>query len=120
MAIAKFEVPKELLEKQMSLVEKICKEGKIKVGINEVTKMVERGNAKFVVIAEDVSPAEIVMHLPLLCEEKKIPYSFAPTKKELGSKAGVEVGTSAIVVLDEGDNKKELENLAKKLAELKK
>ncbi len=120
MSIAKFEVPKELLEKQMQLLEKIAKEGKIKVGVNEVTKMVERGNAKFVVIALDVSPAEIVMHLPMLCDEKKIPYSFAPAKKELGAKAGVQVGTAAIAVIDEGDNKKELEAIAKKLAELKK
>lgn len=120
MAVAKFELPKELLEKQMQLLEKINKEGKVKIGINEVTKMIERGNAKFVVIAEDVNPAEIVMHLPLLCEEKKVPYSFVPTKKELGEKAGIEVGTAAIVVIDEGDNKKELETLAKKIAELKK
>ncbi len=120
MSIAKFEISKDLLEKQNSLLEKIAKEGKIKVGINEVTKMLERGVAKFVVIAEDVNPEEIVMHLPLLCEEKKVPFSFMPTKKELGAKAGIEVGTSAIVVIDEGDNKKELETLAKKIAELKK
>ena len=120
MALAKFELTKELLDKQMQLLEKIQKDGKIKVGINEVTKMIERGNAKFVVIAQDVNPVEIIMHLPLLCEEKKVPYSFAPTKKELGAKAGVEVGTAAIVVIDEGDNKKELETLAKKIAELKK
>lgn len=120
MSLAKFEVPKELLDRQMNLLEKIEKEGKIKVGVNEVTKMVERGTAKFVVIAEDVSPAEIVMHLPMLCDEKKVPYSYAPTKKELGAKAGVEIGTAAIVVIDEGDTKKDLESLAKKLAELKK
>ena len=60
------------------------------------------------------------MHLPLLCEEKKIPYSYVSTKKELGQKAGIEVGTSSIAVIDEGDNKKELTELAKKLEELKK
>lgn len=120
MAQAKFELSKELLEKQSQLLEKIQKEGKIKIGINEVTKMIERGNAKFVVIAQDVSPPEIVMHLPMICEEKKVPFSYMPSKKELGQKAGVEVGTAAIAVIDEGDNKKELETLAKKIAELKK
>jgi large subunit ribosomal protein L7Ae len=115
----KFSVPKELMDKQMALIEKIKKEGKIKVGVNEVTKMVERGTAKMVFIAQDVSPAEIVMHLPLICKEKNIPFSYVATKKELGEKAGIGVGTAAIAVVNEGDNKKEIESLAKKIAELK-
>jgi large subunit ribosomal protein L7Ae len=116
----KFSVPKELQDKQLQLIEKIKKSGKIKIGSNETTKAVERGNAKIIFIAEDVSPPEIVMHLPLLCEEKNIPYSFVPTKKELGEKTGIGVGTASIAVLNEGDTKKELVELAKKLAELKK
>ena len=118
--IVKSSVPKELQERQAQLIEKIKKGGKIKVGSNEVTKAIERGIAKFVVIAEDVEPQEIVMHLPLLCKEKNIPFSYIATKKELGKKAGIEVGTAAIAVLDEGDAKKELDDLTKKLNELKK
>ena len=49
-----------------------------------MTKAIERGNAKFVVIAEDVNPKEVVMHLPVLCDEKQVPYSYVATKKELG------------------------------------
>lgn len=116
----KFSVPKELQEKQAQLIEKIRKNGKIKIGSNEVTKAIERGNAKLVVIAEDVNPPEVVMHLPILCDEKNIPYSYVATKKELGEKAGIEVGTAAIAILDEGETKKDLEELAKKLNELKK
>ncbi len=115
-----FSIPKELQKRQAQLIEKIKKDGKIKVGSNEVTKAIERGTAKFVVIAEDVEPAEIVMHLPLLCKENNIPFSYIATKKELGASAGIEVGTAAIAVLDEGDAKKELEELAKKLNGLKK
>lgn len=116
----KFSVPKELAERQLSLVEKVKKKGKIRVGVNEVTKAIERGTAKLVIIAEDVSPAEIVMHLPLICEEKNIAYSFVPSKKELGSKVGIEVGTAAIAIVEEADLKKELQDIQKKLSEIKK
>lgn len=116
----KFEVPKEVLEAQLRFVEKVKKTGKVKVGSNEVTKAIERGNAKLVLIAMDVNPPEIVMHLPVLCKEKNIPFSYVSTKAELGKITGLGVGTSALVVLSEGDAKKELEDLAKKLSVLKK
>ncbi|MEM1834113.1 MAG: ribosomal L7Ae/L30e/S12e/Gadd45 family protein, partial [Thermosphaera sp.] len=73
----KFEVPAELAEKVYEAVKKVKETGgKIKKGTNETTKAVERGQAKLVVIAEDVDPPEIVAHLPLLCDEKKIPYVY--------------------------------------------
>ena len=60
----KFEVPEELKEKVLQAVEIARNSGKIKKGTNETTKAIERGIAKLVVIAEDVEPEEIVMHLP--------------------------------------------------------
>lgn len=115
-----FVVSKELEEKQFEIIEKSKKTGKVKVGSNEVTKAIERGNAKLVLIAKDVSPPEIVMHLPVLCNEKNVPFSFVSTKKELGEKAGLKVGTAALAVLVEGEAKKDIEDLAKKINELKK
>ena len=67
-----FVMPEELAVEAYQLVEKANTSGKIRVGTNEVTKSVERGEAKLVVIAEDVTPAEIVMHLPIICAEKEI------------------------------------------------
>ncbi|MCX6798786.1 MAG: 50S ribosomal protein L7Ae [Candidatus Diapherotrites archaeon] len=118
--LVQFNVPDQLQAEQLQLVEKAQKKGKIRVGINEVTKAVERGQAKLVLIAMDVSPVEIVMHLPLLCDEKKIPFTYVKGKKELGEKAGLNVGTAAAVIADEGDAKKELQDIVKKLAELRK
>jgi large subunit ribosomal protein L7Ae len=116
----KFAVPEEVKAKQGIILEKIRKTGKIKIGSNETTKAAERGVAKLVVIAEDVNPPEIVMHLPLICKEKNIPFSFVSTKKGLGQYVGIDVGTAAIAVLDEGDQKKEFADLVKKIQELSK
>src|SRR3989344_6666800 len=116
----RFSVPEELRAKQASLLEKIKKTGKVRVGANEATKAAERGTAKLIVIAEDVSPAEIVMHLPLICKEKNIPVSYVSTKKCLGQYVGIEIGTAAIAILDEGDTKKDFSDFTKKLQEIAK
>jgi large subunit ribosomal protein L7Ae len=83
-----------------SIVEKARKSGKIDKGINEVTKAVERGTAKQVFIAADVSPKEIVMHLPVLCKEKKIPCEEVDSKQKLGIAVGISVPCSAVAVIE--------------------
>ena len=118
--LVQFEVPEKLQEQQLELIEKAAKKGKVRIGVNEVTKAAERGTAKLVLVAQDVSPKEIVMHLPLICKEKSIPFSYVQTKEALGKRAGIAVGTSAIAVTDEGEAKKELAEITKKLAELSK
>jgi len=119
MGYVKFEVPKELQEKALGALEKARDSGKIRKGTNEVTKAVERGNAKLVIIGSDVEPPEIVMHLPMLCEEKKIPYLYAP-KAEIGSAIGIHVPTAAGCILDEGKAKEEVADVAEKVRELRK
>ncbi|HIH09159.1 MAG TPA: 50S ribosomal protein L7ae [Candidatus Diapherotrites archaeon] len=116
----KFSVPEDLKARQSGLLEKIRKSGKVRVGSNEATKAIERGVAKLVVIAEDVTPPEIVMHLPLICREKGIPFSYISTKKGLGQAVGIEVGTAAIAVIDEGETKKDFADFTRKLAEVTK
>jgi len=85
------------------IVEKAKKTGKIEKGTNEVTKAIERGTAKFVVIAEDVQPKEIVQHIPALCAEKSIPCMTVDSRKNLGISAGVSVATAAVAVIEAGE-----------------
>lgn len=115
----KVQLTDELRDQTAELVEKTAKKGKIKAGINEVTKAIERGSAKLVVIAEDVSPKEVVMHLPLLCDEKQIPFSYIATRKDLGEKAGLRTATASIAILESGEEA-EIKDLGKKIAELRK
>ena len=97
------------------------RDSKIRKGMNEVTKSIERVQAKIVIMAEDVSPPEILFHIPLLCEEKGIPYGFLSTKKELGNVARINVSSSAIAIENVGTgNESLLEDIVKKLEEIKK
>ena len=60
----KLEVNKELAEKAYEAVYLAKASGRIRKGVNESTKAIERGIAKLVVAAGDVTPEEILMHLP--------------------------------------------------------
>lgn len=85
------------------LVEKARKTGKIEKGTNEVTKAVERGTAKLVVIASDVEPKEITQHLPVLCKEKGIPFVTVDSKQKLGVAAGIGSAAASVGVIDAGE-----------------
>ncbi len=111
----RFEMPKDLVNKTYEAIEMARDSGKVRKGANEVTKLIERNQAKFVVMAEDTKPEEILAHIPLLCEEKTIPYAYVPSKQELGSASGLEVPTSAVAVLEYGKSKILIESLMKKL-----
>jgi len=116
----RFEVPKELTDKTYQVVEIARKSGKIRKGTNEVTKLVERGEAQFVVMAEDVQPEEILAHMPLLCEEKGIAYSYVPSKQELGVASGLGKATASVAIVDGGKAKPMMDDLATRLRALKK
>lgn len=120
MTFVKFETPEVLTKKTLDIVDTARGSGKIRIGINEVTKAVERQKAKLIVMAEDVDPQEIMLHIPILCDEKKIPYAYVKTKADLGKAAGLKVGTSSIAVADEGKARKDIEALLKELEKLKK
>src|SRR3970040_2859081 len=114
------EVRKDLREKTYQIVELAKESGKIRKGTNEVTKLVERGEAQLVVMAEDVQPEEIIAPMPLLCEEKGVPYAYVPSKQELGVAAGLGKATASIAVLDAGKAKPMMDDLVNKLRSLKK
>ena len=87
------------------IVEKARKTGKIEKGINEVTKALERGEAKMVIIASDVNPKEITQHIPILCKEKKVPCQEVDSKQKLGIAAGIGVSCSAVAIINSGEAK---------------
>ncbi len=116
----KFQLPEELVTKILQAVEVAKNTGKVKRGVNETTKAVERGLAKFVVIATDVEPEEIVMHLPPLCEEKNVPYGYVPSKLELGRTAGIDVAASSVAIVDPGEARELLEEVVEKVEEIRK
>lgn len=85
------------------VVEKAAKTGKVDKGVNEVTKAVERGIAKLVVVASDIDPKEITQHLPILAKEKGIKFVEADSREKLGISVGINRPTAAVAVIKEGE-----------------
>ncbi len=105
------------MENALQAIEVARESGKIRKGVNEVTKAVERGKAQLVVIANDVNPKELVMHLPVLCEEKGVQcVQDACSKEELGAAAGLAVGTVAVAITTAGKAKELLSEVKKEAA----
>lgn len=101
----KFETPEDLVSPIYEAVRSAASSGKVKKGTNEVTKSIERGTGKLIIISEDVDPPEVVAHLPILCDEQGVPYAFVPNQQELGKSLGLETKSAAAVILDAGDAK---------------
>ena len=99
----KFEVSKEIADAAYEALQIASKTGMVRKGTNETTKAIERAQAKLVIIAEDVDPPEVVAHLPLLCEERKIPYIFVPNKEKIGNAVGIDVPAASVCIVKEGE-----------------
>ena len=112
------DVPADLQEDALEALEVARDTGKVKKGTNETTKAIERGNADLVYVAEDVSPEEIVMHLPELAAEKGIPVVFVETQDDVGHAAGLEVGSAAAAIVDAGEADGDVEDIAGKIEDL--
>ncbi|EJD50895.1 L30e-like protein [Auricularia subglabra TFB-10046 SS5] len=73
----------------LDLVQQAGNYKQLKKGANEATKTLNRGIAEFIILTADTEPIEILLHLPLLCEDKNVPYVFIPSKTALGRACGV-------------------------------
>ncbi|EOD20990.1 hypothetical protein EMIHUDRAFT_310487 [Emiliania huxleyi CCMP1516] len=68
----------------LDVVQQAANFKQLKKGANEATKTLNRGIAEL--IAADAEPLEILLHLPLLCEDKNVPYVFVPNKQAPGAR----------------------------------
>ena len=114
-----YDVPSDLQEDVLEALEVARDTGSIRKGTNEATKSIERGNAELVIIAEDVQPEEIVLHLPELADERDIPFVFVGSQDDVGRAVGLEVGSAAAVIVDGGEAGDQVDSIAEKIEDLR-
>ena len=115
----KFETPKDLVNAVYEAVRLAKQSGRVRKGTNETTKAIERGSSRLVVIAEDVEPPEVVAHLPILCEERSASYVFVPSKQQLGTSLGIDVGSAVATILDAGEAQHIVEQVVESISTMK-
>lgn len=99
----------------------------LKRGVKEVVKSVRRGKKGLCVIAGDISPIDVITHVPVLCEEADVPYIYVPSKEDLAGAGATKRPTCCVLILTEpqkgdvndGDNAKFKEDFDEIVKEIK-
>ncbi|XP_078668485.1 H/ACA ribonucleoprotein complex subunit 2-like protein isoform X2 [Branchiostoma floridae x Branchiostoma belcheri] len=89
---------RKLTKRLYKTVKKASKEKNIRKGIRDVQKFIKKGERGIVLIAGDTTPIEVYCHLPLVCEDAKIPYCYVPAKQDLGEAAGSKRPTCCVLL----------------------
>ena len=92
----------KLLKKTLKVLRKASKSSRIRRGVKEVQKYLRKNvseeNQSLVVLAGNISPIDVISHIPVLCEELNVPYIFVPSKAELGSAGATKRPTSCVLI----------------------
>nr|ABK25577.1 unknown [Picea sitchensis]ABR18431.1 unknown [Picea sitchensis] len=90
---------KKLCKRTLKLVRRASEAKCLKRGVKEVVKSIRRGNKGFCVIAGNISPIDVITHVPILCEEADIPYIYVPSKEDLAGAGATKRPTCCVLVL---------------------
>ena len=96
--IAKPMAGRKLTKRLYKTVRKAKKAKKLRRGVREVVKALRKNEKGVVVLAGDVSPIDVISHIPVFCEEKEVPYCYVPSRKDLGQAGGTTRPTSVVLV----------------------
>lgn len=88
----------KLKSRALKLLKKAQQAKQIRRGVPDVTKALRKGKKGVIFIAGDVSPVDVLSHLPVLSEEKNVLYAFIPSRKELGLACGSKRPMSVVLV----------------------
>ena len=110
-AIANPLASKKATKRVHKLVKKATKAKVVRRGVKEVVKALRKGEKGFCIIAGDISPIDVISHLPIMCEDREVPYLYVPSKQDLGAAAATKRPTSCVLV----SQKKDFEDLYDKL-----
>merc|ERR1712070_477502 len=88
----------KLAKKLFKVIKKATKTKQVLRGVKEVVKAVRKGTKGICVIAGNISPMDVISHLPILCEDNDVPYIYVRSKEELGAAALTKRPTSCMLI----------------------
>jgi len=103
---------KKLAKRIYKLMKKASKQKLyLRSGLKLVQSRIRRGEDGIVIFAGNASPIEVICHLPVVCEDKKIPYVYVPTGKDLGAAIGAKRCTLVVLIRSHPDYKELFDEL---------
>merc|ERR1712160_32382 len=86
-------------------------------GVKETVKAVRKGKTGIVVIAADISPIDVLSHLPILCEDKNVPYIYVKSRAEVGEACKTKRPTSCVLIMSPSKESKKVKESYKECKE---
>ncbi|KAK3716050.1 snoRNA-binding protein [Vermiconidia calcicola] len=106
-------------KKVLKSVKKAAKHKSLTRGVKETVKAIRKSPLStpttqhtpngIVVLAADISPMDVISHIPVLCEDHGIPYVYVPSRAELGAAGSTKRPTSVVMVKPKAGGKGEQE-----------
>ncbi|KAJ2764041.1 snoRNA-binding protein [Coemansia nantahalensis] len=93
---------RKLAKKTLKTVKKATKHRHVKRGVKEVVKGLRKGDKGLVVLAGNISPIDVLSHIPVLCEDNQVPYIFVSSKEELGGSCSTKRPTCCLMIVPGG------------------
>ncbi|XP_060621661.1 H/ACA ribonucleoprotein complex subunit 2 [Anolis sagrei] len=97
-AIARPLASRKLTRKLYKCIKKASKVKQIRRGVKEVQKFINKGEKGITVLAGDTLPIDVYCHIPIMCEDRNLPYVYIPSKTDLGAAAGSKRPTCVILI----------------------
>nr|CAG4636684.1 EOG090X0JRW [Eubosmina coregoni]SVE70194.1 EOG090X0JRW [Eubosmina coregoni] len=117
--IAKPMASKKLTKRIYKLLKKASKQkGFVRNGLKDVQRRIRLGERGLVIFAGDVTPVDIMAHMPAVCEEKQIPYCYTPSRLELGHSLGLKRTSLMVLVRESPEYQTAFNELAEELKAL--
>lgn len=100
------EMLRKITEHSTDIGTAAAKNKTLKRGVKEVVKALRKspqgaGNTSspgVVILAADISPMDVISHIPVLCEDHNVPYIFVTSRAELGAAGNTKRPTSVVMV----------------------
>ncbi|EPE30459.1 L30e-like protein [Glarea lozoyensis ATCC 20868] len=119
-ALVPFAAPladEKVAKKVLKGVKKAAKNKTLKRGVKEVVKALRKspqgaGQSSIpgiVILAADISPMDVISHIPVLCEDHNVPYIFVTSRAELGAAGNTKRPTSVVMVTEKSGKKEKVE-----------
>ncbi|KAI8932139.1 hypothetical protein NX059_011022 [Plenodomus lindquistii] len=104
------------VKKILKTVKKSAKSKTLRRGVKEVVKALRKSAAStssdlsdptaIVVIAADISPMDVISHIPVLCEDHNVPYIYIKSRAQLGEASATKRPTSVVMIAKDRTGKK--------------
>ncbi|KAH8687722.1 50S ribosomal protein L30e-like protein [Tricladium varicosporioides] len=108
----------KVAKKVLKGVKKAAKNKTLKRGVKEVVKALRKSPLGapsagsipgIVILAADISPMDVISHIPVLCEDHNVPYIFVTSRAELGAAGNTKRPTSVVMVSEKSGKKEKVE-----------